>query len=332
MRRSPHASLWLDRFQRRHPAAGFPIAVVYKFVDDVGGYLAALIAYYAFVSLFPLLLLLSTGLGYVLSGHPELQQRVLTSALSGFPVIGEQLGHPDRIGGGSAGVVVGIVGSLYGGLGVAQALQYAMNTVWGVPRNERRNPLAARLRGLLLLGTAGIAVLATTALSAFSGVRGSLGGAVHILLILGSVVMNAGVFLLAFRLAPARRLRWRDVARGALAAAFLWQLLQSFGVVYVNHVVRNASATNGVFALVLGLLAFFYLTAVLVVLCAELDAVRTDRLHPRALLTPFTDNVELTEGDESAYERQAQAQRAKGFEDVSVTFEETPDPGESRGD
>jgi membrane protein len=324
---------WLDQFQRRHPATGFPLAVVYKFLDDFGGYLAALIAYYAFVSLFPLLLILSTVLGFVLSGHPDLQQKVIDSTLSEFPIIGSQLGQPERIGGGTKGLIIGIVGSLYGGLGVAQALQYAMNTVWTVPRHERRNPLAARVRGLLLIGTAGIAVIGTTVLSTFGASRaGSLDLAVRVLLLLASVAVNAAVFVLAFRLAPARRLSWSDVVPGALTAAVLWQLLQSFGVVYVGHVVKNASATNGVFALVLGLLAFFYLTSVVIVVCAEINAVRIDRLFPRALLAPFTDRVNLTRGDESAYEQQAQAQRAKDFEDVQVTFdgaqEGTPDGAE----
>src|SRR3954465_9319471 len=104
----------LDRLQPRHPAAGFPIAVVYKYVDDSGPYLAALITYYAFVSLFPLLLLSSTILGHVLAGNPELQQRLIDPALSQFPVVGEQLGEPRGLSGGTLGVVIGILGALYG--------------------------------------------------------------------------------------------------------------------------------------------------------------------------------------------------------------------------
>src|SRR3978361_2172402 len=106
----------LDAFQQRHPGAGFPLAVIYKYVDDSGAYLAALIAYYGFVSFFPLLLLLSTVLSFVLSGHPGVQHDVLNSALSQFPVVGEQLGDPKHLGGGVAGLVIGILGSLYGAL------------------------------------------------------------------------------------------------------------------------------------------------------------------------------------------------------------------------
>src|SRR5919206_3922383 len=100
----------LDRVQRRHPVAGRPIAVVYKFFDDSGTYLAALIAYYGFVSLFPALLLFSTVLGFLLHGNPQLQQQLLHSALSEFPVIGPDLEQPARIGGGIGGLVIGLLG------------------------------------------------------------------------------------------------------------------------------------------------------------------------------------------------------------------------------
>jgi membrane protein len=313
----------LDRFQRAHPWTGFPLAVLYKFVDDNGSYLAALIAYYAFVSLFPLLLLASTVLGYVLAGNQELQDRILSSALSQFPVVGPQLQEPSRIGGGVAGLVIGVLGALYGALGVAQALQYAMNTAWRVPRNDRPNPLKARVRSLLLLATGGLAVLGTTVLSAFGASNaGSLGVVVRVLVLVASILVNAVVFVFMFRLATARRLSVRDVAPGAVGAAVVWQLLQTFGVAYVGHVVRNASATNGVFALVLGLLAFFYLTAVAVVFCAEINVVRVEVLYPRALLTPFTDDVDLTGGDARAYTGQATSQRSKGFETVDVRFDQ----------
>jgi membrane protein len=321
----PPARRWvdrLDRFQRRHPASGFPLAVAYKFLDDSGVFLAALMAYYAFVSLFPLLLLLTTILGFVLAGNPSLQQDVLNSTVSQLPVVGAQLNQPEHIGGGTVGLVVGILGSLYGGLGVAQALQHAMNIIWSVPRHSRPNALRGRGRSLLLLATGGIAVVGTTVLSALgSSSAGSLGVVLKVLAIVGSVFVNAVVIVFAFRIATARHLTVRDVVPGAVAAAITWQLLQSFGVVYVSHIVKNASATNSVFALVLGLLAFLYLTALVVVVCGEVNAVRVDRLYPRSLLTPFTDDVTLTAGDVNQYEQQAQSQQAKTFEDITVTFD-----------
>jgi len=318
----------LDQFQRKHRWAGFPLAVVYKYFDDFGAYLAALLTYYGFVSLFPLLLLLSTVLGFVLSGDQRLQHEVLTSALHQFPVIGGDLDQPKRLGGGPVGLVVGILGSLYGGLGVAQAFQYAANTVWAVPRNSRPNPFKVRGRSLLLLATAGSALLGTTILSIVSGGgAGALGAAGRSLTLAASVVINIAVCVFAFRFAPARRLSVRDVVPGAIAAAVIWQLLQSFGIIYVRHVVKHASATNAVFAFVLGLLAFLYITATAVLLCAEINVVHVSHLHPRSLLTPFTDNVALTAGDRLAYSRQAKAQRSKGFEHVDVNFDPpSPEP------
>jgi membrane protein len=314
----------VDAYQRKHARAGYPVAVLYKFFDDTGGHLAALITYYAFLSLFPLLLLASTILGVVLIGHPDLQQQVLSSALKQFPVIGDQLAKPEKLSGGTTGVVVGLLGALYGGLGVALAGQSAMNTIWNVPRNNRPNPFAARLRGLLLLVTVGLAVLLTTGLSAL-GASGALGVGSRVLALVGSMAVNLIAFVVGFRLATARHLSIRDVLPGALVAAVAWQVVQLFGKSYVTHTIRHASATNSLFALVLGLIAFLYVAALIVVLCAEANAVRVDRLYPRSLLTPVTDAVDLTPADEDAYAQQARAQRSKGFEDISVSFDNPRD-------
>jgi uncharacterized BrkB/YihY/UPF0761 family membrane protein len=126
-----------DAYQRRHRWAGLPLAVLYKFADDQGTYLAAQITYYGFVALFPLLLL-ATILGYALHDSPHLQRQVLDSALAQFPVIGDQIVTNIRSFHGSvAGLVIGMLGCVYGGLGIAQATQIMLNKVWGVPRDSR---------------------------------------------------------------------------------------------------------------------------------------------------------------------------------------------------
>jgi YihY family inner membrane protein len=315
----------LDRFQRRHHWAGFPIAVLYKFLDDDGHFHAALVTYYGFLALFPMLLLLATVLGLVLSGNPELQQRLLDSALAEFPVIGPQLGTPERLGGGVVPFLVGGLVALYGALGLGQAIQHTMNTAWAVPRHSRPDPITARGRSLLLLCTLGLLVLASTLLSAVgtgAAASGVFSAGLEVLVAVGSVLANAAVFVLGFRLTTARRLTVRQVLPGAVAAAVAWQLLQSFGGVYVARVVANASAVDAVFALVLGLMAFIYLAAVVLVTCVEVNVVRVDHLYPRALLTPFTDDVELTRGDERVYAESARAQRAVRHQRVDVSFQE----------
>ncbi|ANW67746.1 ribonuclease BN [Mycobacterium sp. djl-10] len=311
----------MDRLQQRSPTAGFVIAVIYKYVDDQAGYLAALLTYYAFISLFPLLLLLTTVLGVVLAGRPEWREDIYDSALAQFPLIGDQLSEPSRLSGGTAGVVIGIVVALYGGLNVGQALQNAMENIWAVPKNLRPDPIRSRLRSLVLLLVLGTALVATTALVAFGRFLGPVGA---VAVVVAALALNTGVLVVAFRVTTTRTLSVRDVLPGALAAAVVWQLLQWFGASYVQHVVASASVTNSVFAVVLGLIAFLYLISTVLLICAEVNVVRVDRLHPRALLTPFTDDVELTEADRKMYEGQAKAQQAKGFQRVEVTFEDHP--------
>ena len=311
---------WLDRLQRQHRSVGFAIAVVYKYVDDQGGYLAALITYYAFVSLFPALLLLTTVLGVVLVGHPDLQQQILQSAFAQFPVIGDQLGEPQGLSGGTLGVVIGIAGALYGGLGVGQAVQNGMDTLWAVPRNDRPDPLRSRLRSLLLLLLLGTGLVATTVLSAIGRASESFGAFGKTMLLLAAIAINAAVCMVAFRVATARDVTYRQIAPGAISAAIAWQVLQWVGTAYVAHVVASASATNSVFALVLGMLAFLYMISTTLLLCAAANVVAIEGLYPRALLTQFTDDVALTRGDRRAYTAQAKAQRAKGFQRIDVSF------------
>ncbi len=316
----------VDAFQRRHPGVGFPIGVIYKFGEDQGPYLAALITYYGFLSLFPLLLLLTSVLGFVLDGHPELQQQILDSTLSQFPVIGDELADPRGLQGSIGAIIVGGLVALYGALGVAQAIQNTMNVTWSVPRHRRPNPIRSRLRSLLLIALVGIAIVATTILSgAGSNARAfgvDVGRWSTVAAIILSILVNVAVFIVTFRIFRPTTVRRRDVIPGAIVAAVIWQLLQFFGAVFVGNVVKDSTTTYGVFALVLGLFAWIFLAAVGVVIGSEVNVVRTKRLYPRALLTPFTDNVDLTDADRRAYLDAVNSQQFKGFQSVTVHYED----------
>lgn len=309
----------VDQFQRRHPVLGFPIAVAWKFFDDSGGYLAALLTYYGFISLFPLLILITTILSVILVNNPGLQERIIESALSQVPVVGDQLGDPKSLSGGPTGVLIGSAVSIYGALGAGNALQYAMNTIWSVPRNSRPNPLLSRARSLLIVPLGLLAVTATTAIATV-GATYDLGPANKWFVQLATVVVNTAGMYFIYRIGVGAAER-RHLVVGSVVAAVLLQFLQTFGVVYVGRVVRDASATNGVVGFVLGLLAFIYLAAVILIVCAEINAVAAKRLYPRALLTPFTDNVDLTEADQRQYGAQARMMRTKGYERIAVVFD-----------
>ncbi|MGC9665424.1 YihY/virulence factor BrkB family protein [Planosporangium sp. 12N6] len=313
----------LDRFQREHNWLGFPLAVIYKFFDDRGPYLAGLVAYYGFVALFPLLLLFLSALGFFLEANPHLRQQLVQSALKNFPVIGSQLARNIAGFRGSATrIAFGVLGTLYGGLGAMQAAQAGFNHIYGVPRNEQPNPVLSRLRslGLLLLLGGGVflSVAVTTLVATASAIAGEFGIGRRLLGYLLSFLINACLFTAAMRLLTAWKLHVRHVITGGLIAAAFWTVLQTEGARYVAHRVSHASALYGTFGVVLAAIAWIYLQAFVLMLSAEINVVANHRLWPRALLTPFTDDVELTDADRRLYTMYATAQRFKGFEKIRV--------------
>lgn len=302
-----------------------PLAVVYKFFDDQGGYLASVLTYYAFVAIFPILLIASSVLGFVLQGQPDLQEEILTSALAQFPIVGDQLGRPEGLEGSGTAVVIGSIAALYGVVGLGQAAHNAVNVVWAIPRNSRLNPIVSRLRSLVWLVTAGLALVfvavLTSVVSHLEIFGTDIGGELRWLAVLAAVGINSFVLALMMTLSTPQPDRMRDVFAGAAVIAVLWQVLQVLGGVYVDRVIKETTEMNGVFALVLGLVGLIYAAAVIAMIGLEVNVVLTKRLYPRALLTPFTDNVRLTEADVRVYREYAQAQRHKGFERIEVTFE-----------
>jgi len=275
----------LDAFQRRHPSLAFPVAVQKKFGDDEGGNLCAMLTYYGFLSLFPLLLVFFTVLGFVLDGNAQLQHDLRTSALANLPIIGDQIStNVTSVQGSGLALVVGLLFSLWGGLGVANAGQDAMNRVWGVARAGRPGFLPRVLRSLALVGTLGVVIVLSTLLSAAAGyMSGNVG---YRVLALGvSIAVNVGMFLVIFRVLTARDLSVSVMLPGALLAAVAWEVLHFFGGVYVSHALKGMSQTYGMFAIVLGALAWIFLQARVVVYAAEVNVVRADRLWPRSLVS-----------------------------------------------
>jgi YihY family inner membrane protein len=307
----------LDGFQQRRAWAGFPFAVVKKYGDDQAGNLAALIAYYGFFSVFPLMLVFVSVLGIVLAGDPDLQQRIIDSALAQFPIVGPTISDEiNAISGSVVALTVGIVTALWAGLGVVQAGQQAMNRVWDVPRKDWPNFFTSRLRSLVMLVLLGATTLASTFLSGLATVGGGAGGLDRLWQISLSLLLNIVVFLLVYRVLTRLDLRWREVLPGALVAAALWTALQSLGGLYVSHTVTGASNVYGTFAIVIGLLVWISLGAQLTLYCAEINVVRVRRLWPRSLTQP-----PLTEADRRALRAGTMVERRRPEQHIEVTFE-----------
>lgn len=306
----------LDGYQRRAGWLGFPIATGKKLSEDQGTQLAALISYYGFLSLFPLLLLFRAILGYVLEGNEDLQRDILDSALARFPVIGDEIERSQgRLQGSGLALAVGVVGAAWAGLGVTSALENAMDDIWGVPRHARQGLLAGRLRGLVLLLVLGAAIVVATALSGLAQSSGLVGPGLRAATIVGWLGLNLGIFLVAFRVMTSRSLGWGEVLPGAALAALGWACLQMVGGWFVDHEVQGASVTYGTFALVIGLLSWIYLSALLMLYAVEVNAVRSLGLWPRGLRPP------LTPADRRALALPVRAAALEKGEAIDVTFD-----------
>jgi membrane protein len=305
----------LDTWQRRHALGGFPVAVLKKFGEDRASNLAALSAYYAFFSLFPLLLAFVSILGFVLDGNPSLREEVVDTALGRIPVIGAQLrGELQPLTGSGIALAIGLAGALWAGLGVTVALGRAFAEIWDVPRLEQPGGLKARARGAAVMLILGVTLVVATAAAGLVAGGGIGPAAAQGAAIVGSLAVNALVFLTVFGLLTPPPRRVRDLLPGVGLAAVGWVILQAAGGWYVDRVVSDASATYGVFALVIGLMSWFFLGGHLLLVAAEVNVVLRWRLWPRSL------TGELAPADKRVLQRYAEATRHDPREQIAVTF------------
>jgi YihY family inner membrane protein len=294
-----------DRFQQRHAVLAVPVAVVKKFGDDRAGKHAALLAYYGFLSLFPLLLVFVTLLANALDDDPQLQQRVIDAAMAQFPVLGPQIQGSIRVIQGSGiGLVVGILGTLWGGLGITQSAQDAMNAVWSIPYRQRPNFWLRLARSLVSLVVVAAAVLVAAALTQLGPVP-----------FIGPLLLNLLLLILLFQVLTGRRAPWRQLLPGAALAAGGWSVLQTLGVYVLDRQLAQANLIYGVFAVVIVLLSWLYLSAQLLLYAAEVNVVLARRLWPRGLIQP-----PLTEPDRRVLAALAEAEARRPEETVEVRF------------
>jgi membrane protein len=270
----------LDATQQRHRWLALPVAVLRTFGEKRGGQMAGLIAYYAFFSLFPLLLVLVTVLGTLLKGDPDLQNKIVDSSLASFPVIGPQIrSNIHSLNGGVIPLVVGAILALWAGLAVTNATRTAQDEIWEVPHDRRTSFLGARLHGLTLIGMLASVSVITTVLDGFVVAGQSTGATLAALAI--SLVLDFGLFLAVFVLLTSHPATVREILPGAVLATVAWEILQHAGGYLVVHELKKLSDTYGLFALVLGTLAWLHLGAQATLYAVTLNVVRARRLWPR---------------------------------------------------
>jgi YihY family inner membrane protein len=314
----------LDAFQQRHPATAFAFGVVKKFGDDNAGVLVNNLAHSGFVSLFPLLLVLVTLAGMFLGHHPGLRQSLLHSAFTQIPIVGPDLAHNvHRLQRSSPlALAIGIGSLTWGCVGLAQAGLFTMAQVWNLPGTKRPNYWVRLTRSLLFLASLGIGVVVTTPVAGL----GAIGH--HALVwrvggLLATTAVDAGMFLAVFRILTPAAVPSRRLWPGALVGGVAWSVLQVIGTFLIGRNLRLGSEVYGLFAIVLGVVAWVYLLSEITVYAAEVNVVLALRLWPRSIVQP-----PLTPADQQVLAMQATQNIRRPGEAVDVSFaeDELPEP------
>ncbi len=297
--------IWrIDRYQRAHRIVAFPVAVFKKFGQDKAGHLAALVAYYGFFSLFPLMLAFTSVLGFIIT-DPDDQRKFANEAADQIPVVGDTIRNTaGQLEGSTVAVVVGLALAVWSGLKIVDAMQNALNSVWSVPRISRPNIVERRLRSVLMLGLIGGGLVCSVIASNVATVVDVIPGGGRVAIWAATALVSVGLYLLAFQLLTDSDLPWRDLWPGAIFSGVSWWALQTFGSVFVVNQQQQSGEAYGEFASIIALFAFLFLAAQLSIVGAEISVVKSRKLWPRGLTSG-----RLTDADLAAFELLANSTR-----------------------
>jgi uncharacterized BrkB/YihY/UPF0761 family membrane protein len=272
----------VDGFQRRYRWLGVPYAVQKKFGDDNANLVVVALAWYGFTAIFPLLLVVVTLFGFI--GEQSLGTGVLRT-LHQFPVIGDNFPtkpSDNSLKGSPLGLVIGLVGLIYGAQGVTQTAQLAMATVWNIPQDQRTGFLPRLGRSIAGLITIGGAFL----INAFAATYATGTGhsyAIRVPVIFGLLILNIVLYFATFTLLTAKAIGPRGLIPGAILGGTVFTALTTVGLGLVTHQLKHSTASYGAFSAVIGVVAFLLILAKLSLYAAELNPVLSRSLYPRAL-------------------------------------------------
>lgn len=311
-----------DIYQRQHKAVGFPYAVLKKYGDDQAGHQAALLAYYGFLSIFPLLLVLTTVLRLAVRNDDHLRERIINGATMYFPIVGQDLQNSVHgLGGNGIIMIVGLVLTFLGARGVADVLRTSINHIWQVPHYRRSSFPHAILKSVLILLVGGAGLILAPLISSYAVSVGGHGLLMRLVALVVTVGILFGMFLALVRISLPNRIPSRELWPAAAIASIGLLILQLAGVYLVKHQVKHLSSLYGTFAIVLGLLYWLYLQAQVLMYAVETASVRALALWPRAL-----DQQYLTPEDRKAFQLYARRSRFHKSEKIEVISQPPAEP------
>ena len=275
--------LRLERARSRYGLVDIVVRVFKRFSETDGGSYSAALTYYAFFSIFPLMIVGMAILGFVTEGDRELQNELFERSKDAFPMLRDAL-SPEGFKAIERGrqelAVTGVLLALYSGSGAIVALEHALNKVHRIEAEP--NFLEKRLRSLKWLAILGVAALTSVAISAFATwtgeqVGGFPGDALATLIRFLAALVSVAVFATAYKFLPATDLSWADVLPGAVAAAVVFEILKYLGNLVIASGQDSRNATFGAFAAAATLLIVSFLSARITLLSAEVNAVLAER-------------------------------------------------------
>lgn len=286
------ARLRLERARADHGAVDVAIRTFKRYSDDDGGFYAASLTYYTFFSIFPLLALSASIVGYLTFLSDDLRNRLLSQGLKAFPLLNQVLSREglntlqERRG---LLAVTALIMALYAGSGGIVALEHSLNRINRIA--DEPGFVAARLRSLRWLGALMAAAVVTVGLTFVASAAGGIvdhplaQGAVWLFARAGGIAVSTAVFIAAFKLLPQTPQGWRDVLPGALAAGIAFEVLKIVGTWYLERGAQSRQETFGAFAAAAGLLVASYLLSQVILLAAEVNAVLAERRRTRQSMT-----------------------------------------------
>lgn len=287
----------VDSFQQQHSFLAFPYAVIKKYGDDQGGYQSALLTYFGFLSLFPLLMVITTGLELFLgSSNSSLQAHVMNSLTSYFPLLGHQLtAHIHSLHKTGLALIVGLIFTFYGARGVAGVFLYGVNNFWQVPLAERSGFPKSLIKSIVIIVIGGLGLILAS-LSAGYALMFGTSLIFKIISLLINVTILFGLFILLMKISLVKPVTFKEIKAGAAASAIGLVILQSAGSFLLAHELKGLNSLYSSFALTLGLLFWIYLQAQVIYYAVEISVVDANHLWPRAI-----DASRPTEVDKKVY-------------------------------
>ena len=273
----------LDDSQKRNRFIGFCVAVVKKYGDDQAGRLAALLTYYGFLSLFPLLLVLTTLAERTVGSNPHLEHTVINGLTNYFPTLGSSLAakvhglHRNGL-----ALIIGILFILYGTRGLADVFQSGVRQIWGVPEKQNGGFPKSILKSVSLVLIGGFGFLAA---SVCAGLAASAGHGLGFRLL--SIVVNAFILFWLFTFlinsSLPKHVKFSEIKLGAAAATVGLVVLQLLGNYLLARQLKHLDALYSTFAVALALLFWIYLQTQVIYYAIEIAAVSSQKLWPRSL-------------------------------------------------